>query len=70
MPVLEDDEFLIYESRAICQYIARKYAGQGTELMAAKDDLEGQAKYDQVWTLLKCKQRANINKHDRLALSR
>ncbi|RFU34702.1 hypothetical protein B7463_g1617, partial [Scytalidium lignicola] len=41
VPVLEDEDgFLIYESRAIGQYIASKYRDQGTDLFPAKDDLK------------------------------
>jgi glutathione S-transferase len=48
IPVLKDDDLLIYESRAICQYIARKYAGQGTELMPSEGNLKARALFDQV----------------------
>ncbi|RDW73590.1 hypothetical protein BP5796_07032 [Coleophoma crateriformis] len=47
VPVLKDGDLLIYESRAICRYIARKYAGQGTELMPSEGDLKAQALFDQ-----------------------
>jgi glutathione S-transferase len=48
IPVLEDDGYLVYESRAICKYIALKYAGQGTELIPTEGDLKAYGHFEQV----------------------
>ncbi|KAF8337822.1 glutathione S-transferase [Amanita rubescens] len=45
VPVLEDDGFTLYESRAICRYIAIKYANQGTQLYP--EDLKKRALIEQ-----------------------
>ncbi|KAF7513051.1 Glutathione S-transferase hmp2 [Endocarpon pusillum] len=37
VPVLEDDRFLIFESRAICKYFVRKYTS-GPKLIPEGDD--------------------------------
>lgn len=47
-PYLDDDGFVVYESRAICKYIARKYAGQGVKLIPAEGDCEGYGLFEQV----------------------
>ncbi|KAI4341694.1 hypothetical protein MLD38_026387 [Melastoma candidum] len=39
IPVLEDGDFVIIESRAITEYICKKYAGNGTEDLLRSDDL-------------------------------
>ncbi|KAF7346788.1 Glutathione S-transferase [Mycena sanguinolenta] len=33
VPVIDDDGFVVYESRAICRYIAHKYANRGSNLL-------------------------------------
>ncbi|KAF6755477.1 glutathione S-transferase [Ephemerocybe angulata] len=45
IPVLEDDGYRIYETRAICRYIAEKYADQGTTLIPT--DLKAKGIFEQ-----------------------
>lgn len=47
IPVLDDDGYLIFESRAICKYLARKYAGQGTKLIPTEEDLKAYGLFEQ-----------------------
>ncbi|KAF8881347.1 glutathione S-transferase-like protein [Infundibulicybe gibba] len=47
VPSIDDDGFILYESRAICRYIAIKYAGQGTPLIPPTDDIKATALFEQ-----------------------
>ncbi|APA16140.1 hypothetical protein SS1G_10295 [Sclerotinia sclerotiorum 1980 UF-70] len=51
VPLLDDDGFLIYESRAICKYLARKYADKGTKLIPADGDLKAYGLFEQACSL-------------------
>ncbi|KAF8806025.1 thioredoxin-like protein [Phlegmacium glaucopus] len=45
VPYIDDDGFILYESKAICYYIASKYANQGTTLLPT--GLEANALFQQ-----------------------
>jgi len=45
VPCIDDDGFILYESRAICRYLAAKYASQGPKLVPT--DLQGAALFEQ-----------------------
>jgi len=45
IPYIDDDGFILYESRAICRYIATKWADQGTQLIPT--DLKEYAIFEQ-----------------------
>ncbi|KAM5445307.1 putative glutathione transferase [Microsporum audouinii] len=45
VPCIDDDGFVLYESRAICHYIVAKYASQGTPLVPT--ELKANALYAQ-----------------------
>ena len=47
MPLIEDGEMTLFESRAIARYIATKYSTSGTPLVPDVGDVEGNARLDQ-----------------------
>lgn len=47
IPVLEDGDFTLFESRAICFYIASKHADQGLQLLPNPTDIKATAIFQQ-----------------------
>ncbi|KAM3082616.1 hypothetical protein ACMFMF_002273 [Clarireedia jacksonii] len=48
IPLLDDDGYLVYESRAICKYLALKYAEKNKSLMPSLDNLKAYGRFEQV----------------------
>lgn len=59
IPYLDDDGFILFESRAIARYIAVKYADQGTKLIPS--DLKGRALFEQAASI----EKANFDSYAR-----
>ncbi|KAF9001507.1 glutathione S-transferase [Cyathus striatus] len=47
VPYIDDDGFILYESRAIARYISMKYASQGTQDLIPTSDVKRQALFEQ-----------------------
>ncbi|KAH8599222.1 putative glutathion S-transferase II, GST-II [Bisporella sp. PMI_857] len=59
IPILEDGDIRIHESRAICRYLAAKYHDQGTKLLPDPSDIKGWALFEQ-WASVEAE---NWNEH-------
>ncbi|KAJ7443183.1 glutathione S-transferase [Mycena galericulata] len=51
IPVLEDDGYFLYESRAIGRYIVKKYANQGTSGLIPGGDLKENGYFEQAMSI-------------------
>ncbi|PQE24526.1 Glutathione S-transferase protein [Rutstroemia sp. NJR-2017a WRK4] len=51
LPLLDDDGYLVYESRAICKYLALKFHEKNTTLMPSLDDLKAYGLFEQACSI-------------------
>ncbi|KAH6907359.1 glutathione S-transferase [Coprinopsis sp. MPI-PUGE-AT-0042] len=63
VPYLDDEGFIIYESRSIARYVAEKWASQGTPLVPL-DDLKKKALFEQAVSI----EAANFDAHAAVAV--
>ncbi|KAJ6611035.1 glutathione S-transferase [Mycena sp. CBHHK59/15] len=52
VPVVDDDGFILYENRAICRYVAEKYADRGPALIPT--ELKARALFEQAASIEYC----------------
>jgi len=57
LPYIDDDGFVIYESRAICRYLATKYAREGKQLIPT--ELKANALFEQAMSI----EQSNFDRH-------
>ncbi|KAF8875499.1 glutathione S-transferase [Infundibulicybe gibba] len=51
VPYIDDDGFILYDSRAICRYVSMKYREQGTPLLPPAKDIKATALFEQAATI-------------------
>lgn len=65
IPYIDDEGYILYESRAICRYIEAKYPGKGIKLAPTVDDLKAYGLFEQAYSV----ETANFNPHVSAAVS-